>query len=156
QERPKVAPEFIPREMNPEVEARLSAVLAMREAEGRQMASLFEPDAEKIEPAAAATQAEQPQQPQKLATDTKKSATSDAVANTTAGGVISELETKAEEAEQLPPGINESGEVVDMDAYERWQAEQESPRQQHMQRREEVNINVHRSRQDVVEPGDDF
>ncbi len=45
QTRPKVAPEFIPRDINPEMENRLSAVLAAREAEGRQMASLFEPDA---------------------------------------------------------------------------------------------------------------
>ncbi len=44
QARPKVAPEFIPRDLNPEMENRLSAVLAAREAEGRQMASLFEPD----------------------------------------------------------------------------------------------------------------
>ena len=33
--------EFIPRDINPEMENRLSAVLAAREAEGRQMASLF-------------------------------------------------------------------------------------------------------------------
>ncbi|EPI9192510.1 type IV conjugative transfer system coupling protein TraD, partial [Escherichia coli] len=44
QARPKVAPEFIPRDINPEMENRLSAVLAAREAEGRQMASLFEPE----------------------------------------------------------------------------------------------------------------
>lgn len=44
QTRPKVAPEFIPRDINPEMENRLSAVLAAREAEGRQMASLFEPE----------------------------------------------------------------------------------------------------------------
>ncbi|HFV8763903.1 TPA: type IV conjugative transfer system coupling protein TraD, partial [Escherichia coli] len=48
QERPKVAPEFIPREINPEMENRLSAVLAAREAEGRQMASLFEPDVPEV------------------------------------------------------------------------------------------------------------
>ena len=39
-----MAPEFIPREINPKMENRLSAVLAAREAEGRQMASLFESD----------------------------------------------------------------------------------------------------------------
>ncbi|ENF4402436.1 conjugal transfer protein TraD, partial [Shigella sonnei] len=48
QERPKVAPEFIPRDINPEMENRLSAVLAAREAEGRQMASLFEPDVPEV------------------------------------------------------------------------------------------------------------
>ncbi|HBA6180290.1 TPA: type IV conjugative transfer system coupling protein TraD, partial [Escherichia coli] len=48
QARPKVAPEFIPRDINPEMENRLSAVLAAREAEGRQMASLFEPDVPEV------------------------------------------------------------------------------------------------------------
>ncbi|HBH5252334.1 TPA: type IV conjugative transfer system coupling protein TraD, partial [Escherichia coli] len=48
QTRPKVAPEFIPRDINPEMENRLSAVLAAREAEGRQMASLFEPDVPEV------------------------------------------------------------------------------------------------------------
>ncbi|WP_236488133.1 type IV secretion system DNA-binding domain-containing protein, partial [Escherichia coli] len=61
QARPKVAPEFIPRDINPEMENRLSAVLAAREAEGRQMASLFEPEVASGE---GVTQAEQPQQPQ--------------------------------------------------------------------------------------------
>ena len=41
-------PEFIPRDINPEMENRLSAVLAAREAEGRQMASLFEPDVPEV------------------------------------------------------------------------------------------------------------
>ncbi|EAW9895377.1 conjugal transfer protein TraD, partial [Salmonella enterica] len=73
------------------------------------------------------------------------------------GGISPELETKAEEADQLPPGIDESGEVVDMAVYEAWQAEQEVNVQQKMQRREEVNINVHRGRgEDEPEPGDDF
>ncbi|EEM2504290.1 TPA: hypothetical protein GND40_004435 [Salmonella enterica subsp. indica] len=57
-----MASEFIPREMNPEVEARLSVVLAAREPEGRQMPSLFEPDTEAVAPAAAEAQTEQPQQ----------------------------------------------------------------------------------------------
>ncbi|HGU0071433.1 TPA: type IV secretion system DNA-binding domain-containing protein, partial [Escherichia coli] len=56
QARPKVAPEFIPRDINPEMENRLSAVLAAREAEGRQMASLFEPEVASGE---GVTQAEQ-------------------------------------------------------------------------------------------------
>lgn len=157
QERPKVAPEFIPREMNPEAESRLNAVLAAREAEGRQMASLFEPDAEKVAPAAAEIQAEQPQQPQSTVAGDKKSATAGTAVNTPTGGVGQELKMKAEDDElPLPPGINESGEVVDMAAYEAWQAEQELNTQQQMQRREEVNINVHRDRGEDVEPGDDF
>ena len=58
--------------------------------------------------------------------------------------------------QQLPPGISESGEVVDMAAYEAWQQENHPDTQQQMQRREEVNINVHRERGEDVEPGDDF
>ncbi|EIO1699571.1 hypothetical protein ABFA08_005283, partial [Escherichia coli] len=50
----------------------------------------------------------------------------------------------------------ESGEVVDMTAYEAWQQENHPDIQQQMQRREEVNINVHRERGEDVEPGDDF
>ncbi|HFW3090448.1 TPA: conjugal transfer protein TraD, partial [Salmonella enterica subsp. enterica serovar Reading] len=76
-----------------------------------------------------------------------------------AGGVEQELKMKPEKnmEQQLPPGISESGEVVDMAAYEAWQAEQEVNVQQQMQRREEVNINVHRARtEDEPEPGDDF
>ncbi|EGI5795793.1 type IV conjugative transfer system coupling protein TraD, partial [Salmonella enterica subsp. enterica serovar Othmarschen] len=158
QERPKVAPEFIPREMNPEAEARLSAVLAAREAEGRQMSSLFEPDTEAVVPTAAEAQAEQPQQPQPTVVSDKKSAAAGTAVNTPAGGVGQELKMKPEDEEQpLPPGINASGEVVDMAAYERWRQEQEVNTQQQMQRREEVNINVHRDRgEDEPEPGDDF
>ncbi|ECI5767970.1 type IV conjugative transfer system coupling protein TraD [Salmonella enterica] len=156
QERPKVAPEFIPREMNPEAEARLSAVLAAREAEGRQMAGLFEPDAEAVTPASAERQAEQPQQPQTTVISDKKSGTG---VNVPAGGTEQERKMKQEEEMEppLPPGINASGEVVDMAAYERWRQEQELNTQQQMQRREEVNINVHRGRgEDEPEPGDDF
>ncbi|EAU2345615.1 type IV conjugative transfer system coupling protein TraD [Salmonella enterica] len=158
QERPKVAPEFIPREMNPEAEARLSAVLAAREAEGRQMSSLFEPDTEAVAPTAAEAQAEQPQQPQSTVVSDKKSAAAGTAVNTSAGGVGQELKMKQEDEEQpLPPGINASGEVVDMAAYERWRQEQEVNTQQQMQRREEVNINVHRGHgKDEPEPGDHF
>ncbi|EAS2904103.1 conjugal transfer protein TraD, partial [Salmonella enterica] len=87
----------------------------------------------------------------------KKSATADTAVNTPAGGVGQELNMKPEEDEQpLPPGINESGEIVDMAAYEAWQQELNPDTQQQMQRREEVNINVHRERGEDVEPGDDF
>ncbi|EBS3177406.1 conjugal transfer protein TraD, partial [Salmonella enterica] len=75
----------------------------------------------------------------------KKSAAAGTAVNTPAGGVGQELKMKPEDEEQpLPPGINASGEVVDMAAYERW-------------RQEQVNINVHRDRgEDEPEPGDDF
>ncbi|HAV9700628.1 TPA: traD domain protein [Escherichia coli] len=83
----------------------------------------------------------------------KKSGTGSAVP---AGGIEQELKMKPEEEpeQQLPPGISESGEIVDMAAYEAWK--QEPDVQQQMQRREEVNINVHRDRGEDVEPGDDF
>ena len=73
-------------------------------------------------------------------------------------GIEQELKMKPEEEmeQQLPPGISESGEVVDMAAYEAWQQENHPDIQQQMQRREEVNINVHRERGEDVEPGDDF
>ncbi|MBS4234541.1 TraD N-terminal domain-containing protein [Escherichia coli] len=155
QTRPKVAPEFIPRDINPEMENRLSAVLAAREAEGRQMASLFEPDVPEVVSGEDVTQAEQPQQPVSPAINDKKS---DSGVNVPAGGIEQELKMKPEEEmeQQLPPGISESGEVVDMAAYEAWQQENHPDIQQQMQRREEVNINVHRERGEDVEPGDDF
>lgn len=158
QTRPKVAPEFIPRDINPEMENRLSAVLAAREAEGRQMASLFEPDVPEVVSGEDVTQAEQPQQPQQPVSPAINDKKSDSGVNVPAGGIEQELKMKPEEEmeQQLPPGISESGEVVDMAAYEAWQQENHPDTQQQMQRREEVNINVHRERGEDVEPGDDF
>lgn len=52
------------------------------------------------------------------------------------------MKPEEEMEQQLPPGISESGEVVDMAAYEAWQQENHPDIQQHMQRREEVNINA--------------
>ncbi len=75
--------------------------------------------------------------------------------NKTKGCLIANFATVPME-QQLPPGISESGEVVDMAVYEAWQREQNPDIQQKMQRREEVNINVHRERGENVEPGDDF
>ena len=69
---------------------------------------------------------------------------------------IPKMKPEEEMEQQLPPGISESGEVVDMAAYEAWQQENHPDIQQQMQRREEVNINVHRERGEDVEPGDDF
>lgn len=80
QARPKVALEFIPRDINQEMESRLSAVLAAREAEGRQMASLFEPEVVSGEDV---TQAEQPQQLVSPVINDKKS---DAGVTVPAGG----------------------------------------------------------------------
>ncbi|MDS4263585.1 conjugal transfer protein TraD, partial [Escherichia coli] len=102
------------------MENRLSAVLAAREAEGRQMASLFEPEVASGEDV---TQAEQPQQPQQPVSPAINDKKSDSGVNVPAGGIEQELKMKPEEEmeQQLPPGISESGEVVDMAAYEAWQ-----------------------------------
>lgn len=156
QQRPKVAPEFIPRTIDGKAEERLNAALAAREHESRSIAMLFEPDADVIAPEASAENAgqpQQPQQPQQLAPADAASASASAAGAGGAGGVEPELKTKAEEAEQLPPGISESGEVVDMAAWEAWQAEQDELSPQERQRREEVNINVHRAPEKDLEPG---
>ncbi|HGC0941916.1 TPA: conjugal transfer protein TraD, partial [Escherichia coli] len=94
-------------------------------------------------------------QPVSPAINDKKS---DSGVNVPAGGIEQELKMKPEEEmeQQLPPGISESGEVVDMAAYEAWQQENHPDIQQQMHRREEVNINVYRERGEDVEPGDDF
>ncbi len=67
-----------------------------------------------------------------------------------------ENETGRRDGTATATRISESGEVVDMAAYEAWQQENHPDIQQQMQRREEVNINVHRERGEDVEPGDDF
>jgi len=155
QERLKVAPEFIQRRIDDKAEQRLNAALAAREAESRSVAMLFEPDEEVVAPAVSPDNAGQPQQPQQPAArpaPAAAAATTAAVAGT--GGTESVLETKAEEAEQLPPGIDETGEVVDMSAWEAWQAEQDELAPQERQRREEVNINVHRAKDEDSEVGE--
>ncbi|MEE7181310.1 conjugal transfer protein TraD, partial [Escherichia coli O2:H6] len=126
-----------------------------READALQLASLFDPAGPEVVSGEDVTQAEQPQQPVSPVINNKKS---DAGVNVPAGGIEQELKMKPEEEmeQQLPPGISGSGEVVDMAAYEAWQREQNPDIQQQMQRREEVNINVHRERGEDVEPGDDF
>ena len=140
------------------------------------MASLFEPDVPEVvsgedvtqagRTAATAATAAQPQQPAATAATAARcqpvspainDKKSDSGVNVPAG-IEQELKMKPEEEmeQQLPPGISESGEVVDMAAYEAWQQENHPDIQQQMQRREEVNINVHRERGEDVEPGDDF
>ncbi|MCL7080189.1 conjugal transfer protein TraD, partial [Escherichia coli] len=58
--------------------------------------------------------------------------------NKPAGGIEQELKMKPEEEmeQQLPPWISESGEVVDIAAYEAWQHENHPDFLQQMQRRE--------------------
>lgn len=180
QTRPKVAPEFIARTIDTDAETHLSAVLAAREEEGRGIAELFTPDTAAAEPAATEnkpvaetpTQTTPPVAPRSVENAAKpapkvspKAAAPAAAASTTAtsataaagvapvGGVEQELE---EHEEALPPGIDSQGELVDPDAYARWQAEHEANGQRTMQRREEVNINHGQSSHDDVEVGDTF
>ncbi|MEZ2578068.1 type IV conjugative transfer system coupling protein TraD [Buttiauxella ferragutiae] len=161
QPRAKIAPDFIPRRLDEKADERLNAALAAREDESRHLASLFEPDEATIALAKEGTPAEPSQHhvdaseneisPAPVTATAPASAAASTVSAT--GGTEQELRTKAEEAEQLPPGIDESGEVVDMAEWEAWQAEQEQLSQQGMQRREEVNINVHRAPEKDLEPG---
>ncbi|MEI7412166.1 type IV conjugative transfer system coupling protein TraD [Pectobacterium aroidearum] len=177
QERPKIAPEFIPRRIDPLQEARLNAVLAARDTESRGIAALFEPD--EAAPAEGVPAAVPPASP---ATDTTTPATPpsqpDARAEkpapagrpataTDSGGVTAEApvaavekdarEDKGEKGDEpeikLPAGVSEDGEVTDLQAFDAGLAAEQ---QREMHRREEVNINVHRAQQGDVEPGDDF
>ncbi len=72
------------------MENRLSAVLAAREAEGRQMASL-EPDVPEVVSGENVTQGEQPQQPASSVINDKKS---DAGVSVPAGGIEQELKQR--------------------------------------------------------------
>ncbi|PJW28135.1 hypothetical protein CWM41_28495, partial [Escherichia coli] len=55
---------FVPGDIDREMEIRLRAFLAEGEAEGGQVASLFDPDVRDFFPREDAIQVEQPQQPQ--------------------------------------------------------------------------------------------
>lgn len=171
QARPKVAPEFIPRTLDEQADARLSLALAAREDESRSLAGLFTPDtpvaaAEKVETPAVASALSAPADvpvapvvPAVVGPATSGAPAVKSGSSATAvgvGGTEQELATKAEDAEELPPGIDVSGEVVDWDAFEAWQAEQDGLSGKDMQRREEVNINVHRSPEKDLEPGDNL
>ncbi|MBB8390949.1 conjugal transfer protein TraD, partial [Escherichia coli] len=74
-----------------------SAVLAAREAEGRQMASLFEPEVASGEDVTQAEQPQQPQQPQQPVSSVINDKKSDAGVSVPAGGIEQELKMKPEE-----------------------------------------------------------
>lgn len=73
-----------------------------------------------------------------------------------AGGTEQALEQQPAEQGQnmLPAGVNDAGEIEDMDAYDAWLATEQTQRD--MQRREEVNINHSRSEHDDIEVGGNF
>ncbi|MBQ0604368.1 type IV conjugative transfer system coupling protein TraD, partial [Klebsiella oxytoca] len=83
-----------------------------------------------------------------------------AVAGATAhtGGTEQELAQQAADSgqEMMPAGMNEDGEIEDMQAYDDWLAGEQTQRD--MQRREEVNINNshRRDEQDDIEIGGNF
>lgn len=54
----------------------------------------------------------------------------------------------------LPPGMNDDGEIEDMQAYDAWVDGEQTQRD--MQRREEVNINHSHDEQDDLEVGGKF
>ncbi|MCP9269157.1 type IV conjugative transfer system coupling protein TraD [Xenorhabdus sp. XENO-1] len=163
QKRKKIAPDFLPRKLDDEIQLRLSKVITAREEESESISVLFEKNeevdsqVEKTEQLAPnnitpsptkSVKKTQPVKKQSSSGDDTAAATESTVMPT--GGVESELKENIDE-EQLdsPPGINEQGELVDPHAYEKWQAEQEINSQQEMQRREEVNLNRSRSSADI-------
>lgn len=202
--RPKIAEGFIQRTLDTRVDARLSALLEAREAEGSLARALFTPDAPEPEqsdadsrtspgqpepesapvspaPVKSASTAETlaappsvkasevPQakvttvpltRPVPAATITAAaSATgSSAAATATTGGTEQELTQQSAEQGQevMPAGMNEDGEIEDMQAYDAWLADEQTQRE--MQRREEVNINHshRRDEQDDIEIGGNF
>ncbi|SPW34546.1 DNA transport protein TraD [Edwardsiella tarda] len=172
QPRPRIAQEFIPRVIDTDAEARLSAVLAAREEEGRSIDGLFETDSQ----ADAGMRPSQPtpvdSQPITVAPCHTPATTAAAAAATAVqggtdtvaamgGGVerdLQELLPSAQSEQQeaaLPPGIDAQGEIVDPDAYAAWQAEQSSHALRDRQRLEEVNVNHNHVVSDE-ELGDDY
>lgn len=202
--RPKIAEGFIQRTLDTRVDARLSALLEAREAEGSLARALFTPDAPEPEqsdadsrtspgqpepesapvspapvksastaetlaaqPSVKASEAPQAKvttvpltRPVPAATTTAAaSATgSSAAATATTGGTEQELAQQPAEQgqEMMPAGMNEDGEIEDMQAYDAWLADEQTQRE--MQRREEVNINHshRRDEQDDIEIGGNF
>ena len=202
--RPKIAEGFIQRALNTRVDARLSALLEAREAEGSLVRVLFTPDAPEPEqrdansktpvgqpepestpvspaPVKPVSTAEKPAaeapvvpqaspalkvttvsltRPASTATPAAASATGYSAAATAAmtGGTEQALTQQPAEQgqEMMPAGMNEDGEIEDMQAYDAWLADEQTQRE--MQRREEVNINHshRRDEQDDVEIGGNF
>ncbi|MBH3000587.1 type IV conjugative transfer system coupling protein TraD [Serratia marcescens] len=173
QKRSQKAVPFIERKLDLEADSRLETALDGRELVLGNVGALFAPVEEHHQtvtaPDAARIAGEGDMTPAAKPTGSAKPAIpAAAAANTTAtpssgGGTEQELKPRAEEAEQLLPGISGDGEVVDIAQYEAWQAQQQSMGQQAMQRREETNINIDRHRRELAEihhgnsePGDEF
>ena len=98
--------------------------------------------------------------PAPATTPAASSATASSVAATaaTTGGTEQELAQQPADTGQevMPAGMNEDGEIEDMQAYDTWLADEQTQRE--MQRREEVNINHshRRDEQDDIEIGGNF
>ena len=116
------------------------------------MASLFEPDVPEVVSGEDVTQAEQPQQPVSPAINDKKSDSGEMFRQGDRAGA--ENETGRRDGTATATRSVNPVKWVDMAAYEAWQQENHPDIQQQMQRREEVNITVHRERGEDVEPGE--
>lgn len=167
--RPKIAEGFIPRQLNQAIDDKLAAVLAAREAEGQSARILFMPDpvetvpVEKTDEKPASPVAAVPTPQEEKAkvppvTDSntfhKPASAAAAAASASAspaGGVEQELHEKL----PLPPGVNDDGEIEDMNAWDEWQSSSDVLRDMH--RREEININhSHHVDRDDIDLGSNF
>ncbi|MBH2919024.1 type IV conjugative transfer system coupling protein TraD [Serratia marcescens] len=166
----QVAHPYEPRKMDAAADGRLVSAIEMREAETGNMDALFA-----AAPILSASSENKPADAPVSAVSTgpTENPAGDvpvvSAAATTTGGQGAELKQKPapgdDDAErgELPPGISDDGEVVDIAQYEAWQAQQQAMGQQAMQRREETNITIDRHRRELAEvhhgdsePGDEF
>lgn len=154
QPRPKIAQAFIQRNIDSEAESRLCAALAAREEEGRSVSVLFTRDEPEVETVAELqTYAPVPVSATGDPDNTVKApsaAVKEAATAASGGGVEPVLEEK--NGKILPPGIDGEGEIIDAQAYERWQANTRRT----MQRDEAINIHHSQRSRDDVEVGDSF
>lgn len=160
---PQVADPFILREIDYDQMESLNKRLAELEAENAAIEALFADDkttsgentnaaaAPKPTPSSLAKSASTTPPPTSSVTNRTGKPTSNKPATTTSGGG---------REQEIPPGVTEFGEIVDMSAYEQYANEQDSNiDQKKIARREEQNINHSQSQRDVsdgFEPGGHF
>lgn len=161
QSRPKVAAPFIPRKVDSKAECRLSAVLTAREEEGRRISELLtqhETDATGSErlPGGVRMQSAAPAMasahPHHCVVPTEDQ-TAGTFAATPAGHTGGQ-ESLREDGVTLTPGLDSEEEVVDLDAYARWQSSSVAERA--IWRPEDSDIPPGHASPDEVEVGDSF
>lgn len=162
QKRAQIAPTFLPRAYDTETDRKLAAVLAEREREGGLVSALFERDdaiavlTGNVPAAQIPTTGDQTQVASQSSTAAPiavvppvavvANSTSEESAVQASGGQAQVIKQKAapedeNDQQHLVPGMNDDGEIVDMNLYDEWAASRENHSQQAMHRREEVNIN---------------